>query len=163
MELGNIFFDQGNRDGAIDQYKKALDFEPAYAAAFAGLGEVYEVQGRDQDAIANQLRAISLSGNDPENVESLSAAFESGGWKGYWQESLRILKSHERQQPSSPLAFAPVYLKLGQREKALEWLERAYREHVPGLVWINARTFWAPMRSYPRFQAILQRMKLPKQ
>ena len=161
-ELGSILHDQGDTQAAIRQYTKALGLEPAYAAAFAGLGDIYEELGRNQEAIAAYLRAASLNGEDPETIQRLSDGFESGGFQGYWTKRLELIQTKARQETVSPLAFAAVYVRLGQHDEAIKWLDRAYRQHIHALVWINASKRWAPLRSDTRFQALLRTMRFPE-
>jgi adenylate cyclase len=51
-------------------------------------------------------------------------------------------------------------MRLGQLEKALEWLEKAYEEHDSGLVSIGVEPMFDSIRSEPRFKEIVRRMKL---
>jgi len=54
------------------------------------------------------------------------------------------------------------FLVLVQEEpEALAWLERAYADCDQGMVYINADLGWDPLRSDPRFQALLLRMNFP--
>ena len=162
-ELGSILRDQGDPQAAIPHYQKALEAEPAYAATFADLGAVYEELGRHQEAMAAYMRAASLNGEDPATVKLFGDAFDSAGMHGYWTKRLEQLQAQAKRQPISPLAFASIYVHLGQYDEALNWLERGYRQHLLAIVWIHARNNWAPLRSHPRFRALLATMKFPKQ
>jgi tetratricopeptide (TPR) repeat protein len=162
LELGSLMRAQGNTEESIRNYKRALELEPGYGAAVLALANVYEELGRDQEAIAAYLRAASLDGEDPKTVELLSEAFESEGFPGYWKLRLRQLQIRSKRETVSPLAFASIYVRLGQHENAINWLERAYRQHVPSLVWINANRAWDPLRGDRRFNNLLLRMGFPR-
>jgi TolB-like protein/DNA-binding winged helix-turn-helix (wHTH) protein len=159
--LGDLLRDEGDALAATRQYQKALDLEPGYASAFARLGSAYEELGRDQEAMAAYQRGASLDGEGPAVIARLSEAFEAGGMHGYWAARLERLQARARREPVSPLAFALAYVRLGQFDNAIDWLDRAHRQHVPMLVWIYTRRDWAPLRPHPRFQALLKLMRLP--
>ena len=159
-ELGDVLRDGGDPLAAARQYQKALDLEPGYAAAFARLGSAYQELGRDEEAVAAYQRAASLDGEDPAVIARLSEAFETGGMHGYWAARLERLEARAREEVS-PLAFASACVRLGRFDDALDWLERAHRQHVPMLAWIYTRRDWAPLRAHPRFQALLKLMRFP--
>jgi hypothetical protein len=50
---------------------------------------------------------------------------------------------------------------MGEKQKAFEWVEKAYEEHDSGLVSLAVEPMFEPLRSDPRFKEILRRMKLP--
>ena len=54
-----------------------------------------------------------------------------------------------------------MYLRIGEKEKSLVLLERAYAEHDWALIWANVSPRLDPLRSDPRFQSVLSRMKFP--
>ncbi len=57
--------------------------------------------------------------------------------------------------------IATTCIGLGDKERALQWLEIAYQEH-DGVTTLNAYPFWDPLRSDPRFQDLLRRIGLPQ-
>jgi TolB-like protein len=58
------------------------------------------------------------------------------------------------------LALAKAYVALGDRDRAFEWLDRANQEQTFWLIWLRLDPLWAPLRSDPRFDALLARTKL---
>jgi hypothetical protein len=62
----------------------------------------------------------------------------------------------------SPYIIAQAYMRTGDQERALEWLEKAYREHDSGLVSVAVDPMFDPLRSNARLQEILRQMKLAK-
>jgi tetratricopeptide (TPR) repeat protein len=67
--------------------------------------------------------------------------------------------SHERWV--NPMDVATIYSGLGDRERAFEWLEKAYRERSTWLIYLNVDRFWDPIRSDPRFADLVRRVGLP--
>jgi hypothetical protein len=62
-----------------------------------------------------------------------------------------------KKQYVSPAAQASVYLGLGEKAKALDWIEKAYEDRDP-LFWWNADQLYDSVRNEPRFQALMQKI-----
>jgi hypothetical protein len=60
----------------------------------------------------------------------------------------------------SPYHIAYVYTGLGDHDRAMDYLERAFEERVGGIYGVKGSYAFAPLRSHPRFTALLQRMNL---
>jgi tetratricopeptide (TPR) repeat protein len=77
------------------------------------------------------------------------------------REALRILATLQRSPNDDyvdPADVAVIYVGLGDKEAALEWLRRAYDEHSYWLSWLGVDPRWNPLRSEPRFREIEQRV-----
>lgn len=68
-----------------------------------------------------------------------------------------------RRRYVDPLPFATLTIGLGEKDQALAWLEKAYEARSSWLIWLGVDPVYDPLRSDPRFQALLRRMKLPPQ
>jgi serine/threonine-protein kinase len=55
-----------------------------------------------------------------------------------------------------------AYAWRGQKDQAFQWLERAYTQHDGGLLIVKNDPLLASLRSDPRYQALLAKMKLPQ-
>ena len=55
-----------------------------------------------------------------------------------------------------------IILKVMRKGEALTWLEKGYEEHDQGLRFLKVNWTWDPLRSEPRFQAVLRRMNFPQ-
>jgi serine/threonine-protein kinase len=82
---------------------------------------------------------------------------------GHAAESQRALDEVIRQRATS-LAYqiAEVYAWRGENDKAFEWLERAYRQRDGGLTHLKTDRSLAKLRSDPRYQRLLRKLKLPQ-
>lgn len=126
------------------------------------LGSLYEAEGRNDEAISAYLKSASLGGENAQRVEAFRSAYKAGGMRGFRKKQIEKLKEVSKRQGVSPWAFAALYTQAGEKEQALEYLERAYQQHRPLLMWLKAGRIWDPLRSDPRFQALLRRMNFPQ-
>jgi eukaryotic-like serine/threonine-protein kinase len=148
-------------DQAIEQLHKVLDIDPRFAPARRILEEVYARMGKQKEAVSEREKALSLSGS-PELAASLEEDFAKSGYQGVLQNWLEGLKEISKRGYVSPYSIAEAYMRIGDGEKAIDWLEKAYDEHDSGLVSLGVEPMFDPVRSDPRFQEILRRMKLTK-
>jgi tetratricopeptide (TPR) repeat protein len=161
-ELGELLHNARQDERAIEQYRKTIELDPNYARAYAGLGYVYENLGSYEEAVAAYLKAKSLAGDSPERMPALQDAYRAGGIRGYWWKRLEHRKEAAKRKRVSPVTFASIYARLGEKDRALEWLEQAYQQRSGQLAWLKAKREWDPLRDDPRFQSLLRRMNFPE-
>jgi len=146
-------------DQAIEQLRKVLDIDAKFTPARRMLEEVYAQSGKQKEAVEEREKLVSLSGS-PELAASIAEDFSKSGYKGVQQSWLDGLTEISKHGYVSSYSIAEGYMRLGQKDKALEWLEKAYQEHDSGLVSIAVEPMFDPVRSEPRFKDIVRRMKL---
>jgi TolB-like protein/DNA-binding winged helix-turn-helix (wHTH) protein/Tfp pilus assembly protein PilF len=135
-----------------------LASDPNSSYVHANLGTAYEGTGKLPEAVAEYQKAVELSNGDPQNIASLGHAFAAMGQR---LEAERILHSIEK-KPNSTYLAATIYAGLGQKNQAMDLIEKAYREKSLDVAWIlkpDVRT--DNLRSDPRFRNLLQRVGLP--
>jgi len=76
------------------------------------------------------------------------------------QKILDDLKELAKQRNVSPLNFAMIYIGLGDKEQAFAYLDKTYRERPDALLFIKVSPLFDNLRSDPRFDDLLRRMKL---
>jgi serine/threonine-protein kinase len=126
-----------------------------------GLAWVYTATGRYPQAISELKAAVGDGAPLDEDLASLGQVYARQGKK---QEAERVL--HELVQRSkktyvSPVHLATIYSLLGDREHALSALEQAYQEHDQYMIYVKVDINFDPLRSEPRFQAVLRGMNFP--
>jgi hypothetical protein len=84
------------------------------------------------------------------------------GRKGETRKIIGEMKERSRHQYVFPGAFGDAYLGLGDKDRAIMSFERAYEEQEPGIMFLNVAPNLDPLRSEPRFQALLRRMNFPQ-
>jgi TolB-like protein/Flp pilus assembly protein TadD len=127
------------------------------------LGVGYEGSGRTLDAIPEYQKAVELSERDQDPAAGLAHAYAATGRK---EEAKKMLREWQHQSESnyiSPYMIATVYASLGERDKAFEYLEKAYQERSSDLPYfLRADLRMDSLRSDPRFQDLMRRMNFPQ-
>ncbi len=160
--VGEVYGWAHQYDKALEQLRKTLEMDPNFARTHLDLGVTYEYKGMFDEAIAEFQKARELGGeNWPELRVPLQDAFEASGYRGYYQEQLRLLKERSKRSYVAPATIAMIYARLGDKESAFTWLEKAQRERA-GLFFIKVEPVYDPMRSDPRFRDLLHRAGLPE-
>jgi len=157
--LGQIYYSARRYDQAIEQGRKTLEIDPNFVVAHANLIDVYEQMGMYAEAIAER-KTLGQRGQ-PE-AALLEAAYQATGARGYWQKRLELsLDGLKRGEYIKPTTIPRIYARLGDKERAFEWLEKAYAERDGELVELRTEPGYDPLRSDPRFADLLRRVGLP--
>ncbi len=156
---GWVFYYARQYDQAIEQERKALEIDPNFALAHGRLAQAYEQKGMYKDAIEEYLRALTLSGENQEEIAALRLAYTVSGMRGFWQKQLDLAIERSKRQHVSASLIAGYYAHLGEREQAIQWLEKAYEER-DALIWLIGDPRWDGLRSDPRFADLIRRVGL---
>jgi len=141
-------------DLAIEEFKNIGDD--------FGLGVAYVQKKMYLDAAAAFQRVASQKGREPFVVSKLAWAYGLAGKKNEAIKLIDELNEMARHRYVAPSLFVNPYLGLGDKDKALTWLEKGCEEHDQGLRFLKVNWTWDPLRSEPRFQAVLRRMNFPQ-
>jgi DNA-binding winged helix-turn-helix (wHTH) protein/TolB-like protein/Tfp pilus assembly protein PilF len=158
--VGRIFYLSRRYDQSIDAYRKVIDLDPYYARAYTRLGMTYAVKGAFTDAIREFGESERLAGADPYLDGLLGYARARSGNTVKAREVLEQLIRRSRRENVPAYSMALVYIGLGERDKALEWLDKAFQDRSTYLVYAKIDPLLDPVRSDPRFAALLHRMGL---
>jgi serine/threonine protein kinase/Tfp pilus assembly protein PilF len=160
--LGFHYAADGQFELAIAAYRKAPLLDPTWESSHQWLGDAYRHQGMSQEALVEYERAMALDKTNPDFVRTLRKAFELEGWKGYWEKTLSSQLEKARHEYVSPSSIAILYARLGDKENAFRYLDKAYAIHDDALTLIKADRELDLLHTDPRFAALLQRMGLPQ-
>ena len=103
---------------------------------------------------------LSISGGAPQALGVLGHGYAVAGMKAEAQKVLAELKDLSRRRYVAPLDIAVIYVGLGDKAQAFEWLEKAYEDHSDRLTWIRFWPQFDSLRGESRFQDLLRRMNL---
>jgi tetratricopeptide (TPR) repeat protein len=122
-------------------------------------------KGDLNEGIAELETAVELSQNNPRFLAYLAYAYAASGKRREAQEIVSKLESLSRRQYVSPFGIATIHMGLGQKGKALAWLERAYEirdTELTGLNGLIRDRRLDPLNSDPHFQDLLKRVDLAR-
>jgi len=144
---------------ATKEAHKALDIDPNFVRAHVSLGTIHLAQGNYDEAMSEFTKANELLGRK-YSVGPLTHAM-----MGNRVEALKLLTPFEsgelRQRYLPRTSIAATYALLGEKDKAFDWLEKAYQNHDQDCIYLKSDPIFDPLRSDPRFPNLLRRIGLP--
>jgi TolB-like protein/Tfp pilus assembly protein PilF len=159
--LADVLFYAGRRDEAIEQYKRTLELDPNFGYAHQQLGLAYGLKGMYPQAISEARHSLELN-PDPTGKAFLALWLARSGSRAEALKLLDELKQEASERYVQSYAFALVYLGLGEKDKALDWLEKEMTEHGLNAQYFGIYGELEELRPEPRFKAMLKRQKLPE-
>jgi len=146
-------------DEAIEQLQKPLEMDPSFYPARQGLWRLYRYKHLYEQALAEAKKTFSLR-RDQEVVEALQQGWEKSGYPGAMRRAAQKLAARFEQRYVPPYEIARLYSDTEDQDRTLHWLQTAYEERDARLVHLRDPD-WDGLRSDPRFQDLLKRMKYP--
>lgn len=160
--LGWTYFKARRYDEAIAQLQRALDLEPGDSYAHMELGWSYSEKGMQEPAVAHCDSALAHA-SQPEMqvvIGSCGWVYARAGEKTKAEAMLRRLTTTSNHRWVDPVNVASVYVGLGDLDRAIAALRHAARQRSSNLVFLKIDPWFDPLRSDPRFQALLRELKI---
>jgi len=92
-------------------------------------------------------------------IANLGHAYAASGRR---DEAVKLIDELSRRPYPPPASIAIIYLGLGDKDRAFEWLSKAYEERSTELIWLKVEPLYDPVRPDPRFIELLKRVGLDK-
>ncbi|MBP7377107.1 MAG: tetratricopeptide repeat protein [Pyrinomonadaceae bacterium] len=159
--LGDILLAARRYDEAIVQYQRVLSLDPNFASAFYGLGLTHWQKGMKPEAIAEMRKYIEMSGSTLGKGD-LGFFLARSGQRDEAVKLLAELKQASSQQYVPRTAVALIHLGLGEKEEALDWLEKEIDDRGSLATYYAVMPELDDLRTEPRFKAMLKRLNLPE-
>ncbi len=154
-EIAFVF--SGRTAQALELDRKAADLDPTYFFPAMEEGQIAFETGDFAEAIARLQESTSL-GAPPFVTAYLAYAQAKSGDRAAAMATLERLKKVSPGGTVAPFSLALVNLGLGDNARALDDLEQAYAANSQQLVWLKVDKTWNPLRSEPRFVALMQKL-----
>jgi hypothetical protein len=101
-----------------------------------------------------------LSGDDAATLTALRKAYATAGFPGLYRARLDLLLERADDSRVQPTDIASLYAALGEKDKAIRWLEKSVEQHEGEVVWLATQPDYESLRDEPRFVSLLKRVNL---
>ena len=159
--LGFALLLAGQHDLAIVQLEKTIEMDPNFFQAYNMLGMTYAAKKDYPEAFAAFKQAWDLSGGNPLPLSHLGLAYGLAGQIDEAKGILQELQATSEKQYVPPFMYAFVYTGIGEQEKALDFLEKAYEERNESVIFLQAYGItykFDLLRSHPRYKELLKKI-----
>ena len=146
-------------DDAISALRSSIELFPNDAFSHFALGLCVIMKGDLPEARAELQKATELD-DLPWYIGAVGYAYAVSGDRAKTEETLRRLDDLAKRRYVTPNAYFLVYLGLGQKQKALDWLEKCYQDQDGACWYLKVDQLYDGLRNEPRFQAILKQVNL---
>lgn len=152
----------GRDDEALEQCRKIQELDTNPDLGHLYCGDVYVQKGNLIDAVKEYEKATDRGARkNPRAIAHLAYAYALAGRRNDAQKLLANLIAISKQRHVHPDLIALVYLGLGQKETAIDWLEAAYQVRARDLLEIRYDPQFSGLRTDPRFIDLIRRIGLP--
>ena len=158
--LGWAYFYARRYDDTRRHMLRAIEMNPTADETFRVLGLALSLMGDHAEAVRVLREANDFPGAGTYTTSTLAYALARGGWLNDARAIYGELESRARSSYVSPVAFSTILLGLGELDRALDWLEKAYSERRGWLAYLKVHPVLDPLRGTARFDGLVSRMKL---
>jgi TolB-like protein/Tfp pilus assembly protein PilF len=154
-DLGSVYAMARRYDEAIEQFRNVLELDPQFYWAHRQLGLALELKGAPGEALIEYQKALKLS-DDPRVLAFIGRAEASTGRQNEARAILVQLTEMAKTRYVSGYGFAVIHLALGEKDQALDWLEKDARERNGFEInFIKVDPYLDPLRGDQRFEALV--------
>ena len=157
---GQILLFAGKADESLDTLKIINETNPNFWLSYLFIARVYNEKQMHAEAIAALAKARELFPANKEATALLGYALAKVGKLPQARAVLDELRQSSNQEYVAPYNLAMIHNGLGESEKALDYLEKAYAEKNVLMVFLKVEPKWNNLRSDPHFISLLKRMRL---
>jgi tetratricopeptide (TPR) repeat protein len=162
MEAALPYHYRGQNDEAIHRLRDSLKIDPSFAVTYGQLGCILSDEGNQEEALREFQQAVKYGlGDAPWIKAGMAVAYARSGNKRQAHVYLAQLQSLARRSNLLGPERGGVFLALGEKDQAIQWFQRAYRQHDWELTGIGIAPAAVPLRGDPRMQELVHRMGLP--
>jgi TolB-like protein/DNA-binding winged helix-turn-helix (wHTH) protein/Flp pilus assembly protein TadD len=158
-DLAELLVLAHSADESIQQSRKTIEMDPNFALAHNQLAQAYLQEHMYDPAVAELQKAVQLSGGSPTCIANLARAYALSGKRSDSEKLLSDLRNRSNPAHPNSAEIAMIYASLGDKDQAMNWLEKGYEERFnPGVL---LRPGFDSLRSDSRFQNLVHRIGLP--
>lgn len=152
-DVGRILYDARRYDEALEALRQAADLNPASGVVYNWMSWAFDKKGMVAQSVEMDLKNEANRGASQEVLQQLREAYRVSGERGYLKKHVELIKD-------DPYEHALYIARLGETEKALQFLRQACEEHSGWLDMLKVDPELDNLRSDLRFTELLRRIKL---
>ena len=164
----NVLWASDRLDEAISQSKKIIELYPEQGRTNFFLSKIYSFKGMEQEAWEQQRMGMEKFGVPEARIRSLRNVYEEEGYKGLiradLERRLAFMKSRLEEDKNAVIKYMPSardYAYLKNKEKALEYLNKAFEDRDPELTELNRTRVFDFLKDEPEYKALLRKIGFP--
>ncbi len=164
-DLAIVALSRGDYALAAKGFREAIDIDPNWTWGYIKLARALALQGQCEEALVQaEIGESRIAGGvAPLCWSWLGFVYATCGDHARARQKLEMLHALEHKQYVDPVTFADIHGALGEVDEAMDWLEKAYEDRTPSMVFAGLLAGLSPnLAGNVRLQAILDRMGLPK-
>ena len=161
MDVGVALGYQAKYAPAKEQFRKALELDPSFFFAQWSLGWTDLEMDKFNEAIPELEKARAMD-SPPFVAGFLGYAYAKSGDRAKAEAMIAELNQMSSHRFVSPFCSAVIYIGLGDKQRALEGLEKVFEVRSQWLTILKVDKIFDPLRSEPRFIALLKKVHLDK-
>jgi tetratricopeptide (TPR) repeat protein len=162
--LAEAYIYTGQYAESIEQSKKIVEIDPAFANVYSHLADAYRLTGQYELWLEAEEKVATLS-DEPGRlsvVKAMKEEYAKSGFRGALKREAELVEEASKHTYIDPALLASIYGMLGDKDKAFAWLEKAYAEKSAFISYIKVARDYDSLRSDPRYTNLLKRMGLPQ-
>jgi tetratricopeptide (TPR) repeat protein len=160
--VGFVYYHARRFDDAIAAERKALELNSDNAVAYEYMGLAFLGKKMYERAVASLHKAVDLSGGAAESTAELAFAYAAEGRRAEAGEILASLQRRSRHEYVPAFSLAVAYTGLGDKDRALRYLQRAYDERCDLIPTMSVSPLFESLHPEAQFQQLLRRIGLPQ-
>jgi serine/threonine protein kinase/tetratricopeptide (TPR) repeat protein len=139
---------------------RAIEMNPNAEENYRVLGLTLAIEGDVEESVRVLSEAVTMAGSGTYTKATLGFALARAGRRDDALRVLAELEAHAETEYVSPAAFATTLIGLGEIERAIDWAEHSLEDRRGWLAYLRVNPLLDPMRGHPRFEALVERMRL---
>ena len=159
LMLGWLYVWAGRYTESGEELEKCIEISPYNAMAHFGLALTYAHAGRHPQAMTELLQYLTIT-KETDIAARVKQTYQSSGFDRAQRRYSELMAPALVKRHAFPYAIAAEYALLGEKSRALDYLEQAYRERSTLMTHLKVDSSLDNLRGEPRFKRLLEQMKL---